>query len=90
MGIWPIVSSCDSITEKYPNLLTNGYSHMLETYPHRLKIQQNLLTKSKLYTNIPHEEGVQSALHFLKTINPEGYRYLEQPNLDIQARNQTF
>ena len=26
-GIRPIVSRCDSITEKYPNLWTNGYNH---------------------------------------------------------------
>ena len=36
---------------------------------------------SSLYTNIPHE-GVQSALHFLKT-NPDRYKYPEQPNPDI-------
>ena len=40
---------------------------------------------SSLYTNIPHEEGVQSALHFLK-INPEGYRYPEQPNPDTLSK----
>ena len=26
-GIRPIVLRCDSITEKYPNLWTNGYNH---------------------------------------------------------------
>ena len=37
---------------------------------------------SSLYTNIPHEEGVQSALHFLKT-NPDTYKHPEQPNPEV-------
>lgn len=37
---------------------------------------------SSLYTNIPHHEGIQSALHFLKN-SPNTYKYLEQPNPEI-------
>ena len=44
-----------------------------------------LIDVSSLYTNIPHEEGIQSALHFLRT-NPEGYRYPEQPNPHILGK----
>ena len=36
---------------------------------------------SSLYTNILHE-GVQSALHFLKS-NPNAYKHPEQPNPEI-------
>ena len=66
------------------------YSHMLDTTEFINQIEATQLPTncklasidvSSLYTNIPHE-GVQSALHFLKT-NPEGYRYPEQPNPDI-------
>ena len=37
---------------------------------------------SSLYTNILHEEGVQSALHFLKS-NPDAYKHPEQSNPEI-------
>ena len=37
---------------------------------------------SSLYTNIPHKEGIQNAMYFLKN-NPNNYRYPEQPSPEI-------
>ena len=37
---------------------------------------------SSLYTNIPHEEGIQSALHFLSN-HKESYKHPEQPNPQV-------
>ena len=37
---------------------------------------------SSLYTNIPHDEGLQSALHYLKT-DPDAYKCPEQPIPEI-------
>ena len=37
---------------------------------------------SSLYTNIPHDEGVQCVLRFL-TNSPDKYKYPEQPNPEI-------
>ena len=94
MGIQPIVSSCDSITEKISQFVDKWLQPYVKNLPSYIKdttefINQIEATKlptyrklasidvSSLYTNIPHEEGVQSALHFLKS-NPEGYKYLTQ------------
>ena len=67
--------------------MTNGYSHVrnlpsyvkdttefinqIETTQLSTNCKLASVDVSSLYINIPHE-GVQSALHFLKT-NPEGY-----------------
>ena len=37
---------------------------------------------SSLYTNIPHEEGIQSALHFLSN-HKESNKHPEQPNPEV-------
>lgn len=37
---------------------------------------------SSLYTNIPHEEGTQSVLHYLKT-NQDAYKHPEHPIPEI-------
>ena len=99
MGIRPIVSSCDSITEKISQFVDKWLQPYVRNLPSYVKDTTEFINQieatqlptncklasidvSSLYTNIPHEEGVESALHFLKT-NPEGYRYPEQPNPDI-------
>ena len=79
MGIRPIVSSCDSITEKISQFVIQPYARSLPSYvkdttefinqieytqlPTNCKLAS--IDVSSLYRNIPHE-GVQSALHFLK------------------------
>ena len=99
MGIRPIVSSCDSITEKISQFVDKWLQPYVKNLPSYVKdttefINQIEATKlpthcklasidvSSLYTNIPHEEGIQSALYFLKN-NPDRYKYPEQPNPEI-------
>ena len=99
MGIRPIVSSCESITEKISQFVDKWLQPYVKSLPSYVKdttefINQIERTKlpthsklasidvSSLYTNIPHHEGIQSALHFLKN-SPNTYKYPEQPNPDI-------
>ena len=95
MGIRPIVSSCNSITEpisqfvdkwlqtyvhKLPSYLKDStqFINLIEsqTFPHNCFLAS--IDVSSLYTNIPHNEGVQSVLHFLSG-DPDAYRQPEQP-----------
>ena len=46
------------------------------------------LASTSLYTNIPHEEGIQSALHFL-TNHSESYKHPEQPNPEVLGELKT-
>ena len=98
MGIRPIVSSCDSITEK----ISQFVDKWLQPY-----VKKNLpfyIRHNRIYWhNWNHQlpthcklasidvsslytniphKGVESALHFLKT-TPDGYKYPEQPNPDV-------
>ena len=99
MGIRPIVSSCDSITERISQFVDKWLQPYVKNLPSYVKDTTEFInhieaTKlptncklasidvSSLYTNIPHEEGVQSALHFLKS-NPDTYKHPEQPNPEI-------
>ena len=45
-------------------------------------MQQASIDVSSLYTNIPHEEGIQNVLHFL-TNHEECYKHPEQSNPEI-------
>ena len=97
MGIWPIVSSCDSITEKISQFVDKWlqpYVRNLTSYVKDTTEFINQIEATQLPTNCKlasidvsslytniPPEGVQSALHFLKP-NPEGHRYPEQPNPD--------
>ena len=99
MGIRPIVSSCDSITEKisqfvdkwlqpyvqnlpsYTKDTTEFINHIENTkFPEKCKLAS--IGMSSLFTNIPHEEGTQSVLHFLIN-DPNTYKYPEQQNPEI-------
>ena len=99
MGIRPIVSSCESITEKISQFVDKWLQPYVKSLPSYVKdttefinpIERTKLpTHSKLasidvsslYTNIPHNEGFQSALHFLKN-SPNTYKHPEQPNPEI-------
>ena len=91
MGIRPIVSSCDSITEKVSQFVDkwlqsyvkNLPSYVKDTISHieATKLSANCklasIDVSSLYSNIPHEEGVPSALHFLKS-NLDVYKHPER------------
>ena len=89
MGIRPIVSSCNSITEPISQFVDKWLQPHIKTLPSYLKdtteflkliettkLPQNCILASidvsSLYTNIPHEDGKQSVLHFLQN-NPDNY-----------------
>ena len=95
MGIRPIISSCNSITEPisqfvdkwlqpYVKKLTSylkdstDFINLIETLTLPNHCLLASIDVSSLYTNIPHEEGIQSALYYLKT-NQETYKYPEHP-----------
>ena len=97
MGIRPIVSRCDSTTEKISQFIDKWLQPYVKNLPSYVKDTTEFInhieaTKlpancklasidvSSLYTNIPHE-GVQSALHFLKS-----NRYIQTPGT-TQSRN---
>ena len=99
MGIRPIVSSCEGITEKISQFVdrwlqpyvkslpsyvkdTNEFIHQIEQSKPPRDCKLASIDVSSLYTNIPHEEGVQSAMHFLVN-HREKYKYPEQPNAKI-------
>ena len=100
MGIRPIVSSCDSITEKISQFVDRWLQPYVTSLPsyyikdttefinqiEQLKPPTNCklasIDISSLYTNIPHEEGIQSALHFLSSLK-ESCKYPEQPNPEV-------
>ena len=113
MGIRPIVSSCNSITEPISNFVDKWLQPKVQQLPSYIKdstqfinlIETSHLPKhcllasidvSSLYTNIPHNEGTQSALHYLKQ-DPDTYRQPEQPIpevlielIDIVLKNNVF
>ena len=60
---------------------TTEFVNQIETTKLPTHCKLTSIDVSSLYTNILHE-GVQSALHFLKS-NPDGYRYPEQPDPEI-------
>ena len=99
MGIHPIVSSCDSITEKMSQLVDRWLQPYVISLPSYVKDTTKFINQieqlkpptnnklasidvSSLYTNIPHEEGVQSVLHFL-TNHKESYKHPEQSNPEV-------
>ena len=99
MGIRPIVSSCDSITEKISQFVDKWLQPYIKNLPSYVKDTTEFINHieatqlptncklasidvSSLCTNIPYEEGVQSALHFLKS-NSDTYKHPEQPNPEI-------
>ena len=89
MGIRPIVSSCDSITEPISQFVDRWLQPHVKNLPSYLKDSTEFLnpietTKlphncllasidvSSLYTNIPHEDGIQNVLYYLQN-NPDNY-----------------
>ena len=101
MGIRPIVSSCNSITErisqfvdrwlqphvrKLPSYLkdTTDFLKLIETRKLPEKCLLASIDVSSLYTNIPHEDGKQSILYYLRT-NPDTYTQPEQPLPEVLA-----
>ena len=99
MGIRPIVSSCESITEKISQFVDKWLQPYVKNLPSYVQdttefiniIEQTKppsncklasIDVSSLYTNIPHDEGVQSVLHFLQN-NADKYKYPEQPSPEI-------
>ena len=98
-GIRPIVSSCDSITEKISQFVDRWLQSYVTSLPSYIKDTTEFINQieqlkpltncklasidvSSLYTNIPHEEGIQSALQFLSN-HKESYKYPEQPNPEV-------
>ena len=95
MGIRPIVSSCESITEKISQFVdkwlqpymknlpkdTTEFINQIETTKLPTHYKLASIDVSSLYTNIPHDEGVQSVLHFLKPNTR--YKHPEQPDPDV-------
>ena len=81
----PIISGCDSPTDRISKYLTQIFQPIVETQPTYLKDTKHLLQLidthpplstdtylvtadvSSLYTNIPHEEGIQAALEAVDT-----------------------
>ena len=99
MGIRPIVSSCNSITEsisqfvdrwlqphvtKLPSYLKDSteFIHLIETTKLPTNCFLASIDVSSLYTNIPHNEGIQSTLYYLKN-DPEAYKHPEQPTPEV-------
>ena len=81
MGIRPIVSSCDNITGKKIPIRRQMATTICEKstfLPTHCKLTS--IDEPSLYTNIPLEKRVQSALHLT---NPDGYKCPEQPNPEI-------
>ena len=101
MGIRPIVSSCNSITERISQFVDRWLQPHVRKLPSYLKDMTDFLklietTKlpekcllasidvSSLYTNIPHEDGKQSILYYLRA-NPDTYTQPEQPLPEVLA-----
>ena len=99
MGIRPIVSSCESITERISQFVDKWLQPYVKSLPSYVKDTTQFINHieqikpptncklasidvSSLYTNIPHEEGTQSALHYL-TNHEERYKHPEQPNPEV-------
>ena len=113
MGIRPIVSSCNSITEPLSQFVDRWLQPHVKRLPSYLKdtteflrlietteLPNNCLLASidvsSLYTNIPHNDGIQNVLHYLKN-NPDSYTQPEQPTpevlaelIDIVLKNNVF
>lgn len=82
MGIHPIVSSCESITDKISQFVDRWLQQYVESFPSYVKDTTEFINQieqikpptncilasidvSSLYTNVPHEEGIQITLYFL-------------------------
>ena len=81
----PIISGCDSPTDRISNYLTNIFQPIAASQPTYLKDTKHLLQLlrdlpplthdtilvtadvSSLYTNIPHDKGIEVALRALET-----------------------
>ena len=91
MGIRPIVSTCNSITGPISQFVDNLPLYLKDSTQFINLIESQTLPKncllasidvSSLYTNIPHNEGVQSILHFLNNY-PQVHNRPEQPTPEI-------
>ena len=99
MSTRPIVSSCNSITEKISQFVdkwlqpyvkqlpshikdSSDFINLIENTPLPTNILLASIDVSSLYTNIPHDEGIQSTLHYLKH-SPGAYKHPENPIPEI-------